>query len=580
MLSNDVDESRRTVITWLAGLVGSLLLSSCCSFARSCGINIPHPELERIPSSDSKFDFAIFDTHTHIFNAKDLQVKGYLEGPVANDYDEKGDKVLARVIRTLAGAIQAFGHTYAPSATDEVKKLMVPAISLRLLGFTDVSEEEMVTRNLLVKLLNKIEFRKNLKIAAEQENELQSFNYLSDSPYTISEVNDILDAHLSGNKDKLKILKDRKETGFIVFLRNALSYRFQNVQHLWDAYGSNLSIRPDAYFISLVDFDYLLEKPRQHCGTPTCIKEQIILSEALAKRFGGAVLPLVAYNPWKDRKEGGQSFKDVVDAIENHGFVGVKIYPTLGFAPYGNAEVGASNPPPIWRQIEPFTDPKNIGQELDHHLLIFLSWCAKNEVPIMAHNGCSMGPGSDEIDLAAPYYWGKALGESYEAVKKPLRVNLGHFGGEKNCRCNHDGDFCWQADFIKMMGTSEGRWLYADISYWKSFLLDSYLPINKFLKEKLASSRDLRSHLMYGSDWFMISQENEYWNYAENIHKWADELDPSKNLTQRLYHSNITALFGLNEKDQDGNTPATRSRLMEYYARNKMPTPLWMDKLL
>jgi len=581
MLKNDVDQSRRTVITWLAALAGSSLLSSCCSFARSCGISIPHPEPETLPASDSKFKFAIFDCHTHIFNAKDLQVKGYLEGPVALDYDENKNPVLARVIRKLAGPIQVFGHSFAPGAADEVKKLSMPSVSLRQVNSTAVSEEENATRNLLVNLLNQINFNKELKIAAAQENELQSFGHVSDFPYDRAAVDNILDAHLPGNEDKLIQLKDRKEIGFIVFLRNALSYRFQNVQHLWEAYGSNQDIRPDAYFISLVDFDYLLEEPGRHCSTPVCIKDQILLSEALVKRFGGAVIPLVPYNPWKDRKEAGQSFRDVVDAIENHGFVGVKIYPTLGFAPFGNTDIGANNPPAIWKKIEPVTDPKVIGVELDQHLLRLLTWCAQNEVPIMAHNGCSMGTGIDEIDLAAPQYWGKALKASYEATNKPLRVNLGHFGGEKNCHCDHlDAEFCWQSDFIQLMNNPEGRWLYADIAYWKSFLLREDDPINKFLAKQLASGKVLRSHLMYGSDWFMISQEKNYWNYAENIHNWADKVDSSKDLTQRLFHSNIADLFGLRAKDQDGNTPASRSRLEKYYAKNNIPTPLWMGKLL
>ena len=56
----------------------------------------------------------------------------------------------------------------------------------------------------------------------------------------------------------------------------------------------------------------------------------------LAVLSGSYVLPLVPHKPRTDIERDGQSFKLVRRAIEERCFVGVKLYPPMGFRPLGN----------------------------------------------------------------------------------------------------------------------------------------------------------------------------------------------------------------------------------------------------
>ena len=98
------------------------------------------------------------------------------------------------------------------------------------------------------------------------------------------------------------------------------------------------------------------------------------------------------------------------DAVERAGFIGVKLYPPVGFLPLGNAG---------------FSPDAARGQALDQALRALYATCEAEEIPITAHaspgNEFALGYGQ----LAAPERWAPVLREFPN-----LRLNFGHFGHE------------------------------------------------------------------------------------------------------------------------------------------------------
>jgi predicted TIM-barrel fold metal-dependent hydrolase len=123
-----------------------------------------------------------------------------------------------------------------------------------------------------------------------------------------------------------------------------------------------------------------------------------------------------------------------LDAVKQwvalHGCIGVKIYPPMGFAPYGNAAINLDS----WRRrwdwlpnVERISDGKGsyatLGQRLDDVLGELYSWCVENDLPVMAHTSLSNGlRGFD--DFPAAVHWA-TLRDSFGH----LRINFGHMGG-------------------------------------------------------------------------------------------------------------------------------------------------------
>jgi hypothetical protein len=92
----------------------------------------------------------------------------------------------------------------------------------------------------------------------------------------------------------------------------------------------------------------------------------------------GRIFPFVPFDPWRYVYEGESALKRVTDAITDGGAVGVKLYPPMGFAPYGNATL---NPKPMW----PVKDFPDFGKRLDQAMGALFSWCIQAQVPVLAH---------------------------------------------------------------------------------------------------------------------------------------------------------------------------------------------------
>ena len=164
--------------------------------------------------------------------------------------------------------------------------------------------------------------------------------------------------------------------------------------------------------------------------------------------------------------------------VENDGFKGVKIYPTLGYGP---------DNPILMDQIYPYMIEKNI--------------------PLMAH--CS--PGSvNSHDITRKEAHAFADPDNYQGVMDvhpELKVCLGHFGGIGEWRrhlnsSNNTDNQTWLSKIRKMILSGNYPNLYTDISY----TIFNFQENVSFLKVLLEDDR-LRSRVLFGSDFYMVESE-------------------------------------------------------------------------
>ena len=124
--------------------------------------------------------------------------------------------------------------------------------------------------------------------------------------------------------------------------------------------------------------------------------------------------PFVGFDPMRALADGaaGTTVALVKDAVLNKGFIGVKVYPEMGWSPFQNTAANAGTP--------------ERAQALDAILDDFFGWCADEQVPVTAHCNHSNYPSqnAEAANYGSPDEWLSVL-----AAHPGLRLNLGHFGG-------------------------------------------------------------------------------------------------------------------------------------------------------
>jgi len=261
------------------------------------------------------------------------------------------------------------------------------------------------------------------------------------------------------------------------------------------------------------------------------------------------------------------SFQNVKTAISQHGFVGVKIYPPMVFAPFGNSTLSKD----FWNQdwLPTSLQGKDLRQPFDQVLGDLYGWCIQNGVPIMGHTSRSVGPSDDFQNLADAKYWGpipdKLAG---------IRINYGHFG------MTDLGDKSQERRLASYMDERNGNFVYADSGYF-SEVLDQEPSLERFLttlynETSLKRGAALAQRLMYGTDWEMIVREGKTSDdYLIKFEKMCASIDRNLGakgtLTKRFFGVNAVNYLGLGP-----NQPA-RMRLDQYYQLS--PKPAWMAKV-
>lgn len=388
--------------------------------------------------------------------------------------------------------------------------------------------------------------------------------------------------------------------------------RHRNFEALSATYETGLeAVGVALYTPAMVDMDYWLAPDREleaaigDVGTDafslpqTTIGQQIELIEMTQRLYPGRLHGFVSFCPWRQAddlyhnahvvegagRRRATALELVEDAILNRGFIGVKLYPPMGFLPTGNAELPLSAFP-SWAADTPYAD--TFGSALDEAMLSLLRFCAEHDVPVMSHCAETNGAGSYTPEgggeaesyarRAHPFGWARVLAEPEFSG---LRLNLAHFGASRDAETQRE----WRAVIGAMMDAYAH--VYADLSHYAEMLLDNFTGSGQHCREAAEVLEPLRkgflarpagnrraSRLLYGSDWSMLSKEFYYGDYLKVIanmyrRKIHGVGRGAEKNAQGFLSDNAARFMGL------GAGEKTRARLEAWYAKHGLdPAPL------
>jgi predicted TIM-barrel fold metal-dependent hydrolase len=282
----------------------------------------------------------------------------------------------------------------------------------------------------------------------------------------------------------------------------------------------------------------------------------------------------VAFDPCRQAllmQNGTTTLDPVVqNAILHQGFIGVKVYPPMGFLAIGNALL-SDFPPLVSASLG-----VNCGRMIDEALMVLYDWCVQEDVPILTHCGRSNLSRPDYGDRPSPEVWQKVL----QAYPK-LRLNLGHAGGlpeyAEYLQQGGDGDD-WLQTVLAMLPAYPN--LYADVAF-DYIVLDRDSKESKedsdiagFLKIALTDS-GTANKIMYGSDWVMFDMEYGNAAYYSTMKQRFGEI-LGDDLLVKFLKQNAASFLGL--RTPGSVKTQARQRLDSFYAANGLDTSI-LDRL-
>jgi predicted TIM-barrel fold metal-dependent hydrolase len=409
----------------------------------------------------------IVDVHCHNFNGDDLPVRGFIHRVQFDD---------AALAADLADAADYLVQKAAPGYKREKKKLD------RLLG-----EQVFETTFETTTPVKVVDIDEELDSEVDEAlTELEAANpaLLRRIGMSLATDGDIPEeeAGLEGITDWYSAARRG-----IRWVKLFAKYRLDITRALI----KNFDDRVDLFVPMTVDLGMGLQDTAE-----TSMREQVELQEKISRLSmrglipGGGraqVHPFIGFDPRRDLRtrmsEDIESALDIVRmAVERYGFIGVKLYPPMGWRPLGN------------RRTIDMTAAE--GSQVDEILREFYDWCQQQQVPITAHSNTSNEAHQSYRDMSSPDNWKLVLEEFPN-----LRLNLGHFGGARIAE-PLDG---WPWKIAQLANHYDH--LYADVGNHrvdKQELLEAYL--NR-LEEMFAApaTAKMQERLMYGSDWYMLA---------------------------------------------------------------------------
>jgi predicted TIM-barrel fold metal-dependent hydrolase len=327
----------------------------------------------------------------------------------------------------------------------------------------------------------------------------------------------------------------------------------------------------DLYVPLMIDYEYWFKN-----SPDNLIKDQIehmYLDVVLIHR--GKIHPFVPFDPARElafrhgmnnpdgNPEEHGSLQFVKDAIENKGFIGVKLYNAMGYKPYNNKSV-EENRKRIALHKKKYIFP---GEEYDEVLAELYEYCVENEVPVTTHCGMygSESYNDASFDFGQAVFWRDVL--SQERFKN-LRLNLAHFGW--NPKQGYHGDRTWVKDICEML--TEYDHLFTDVAY-QEVVMDKHYP--KFKSDYEELCRDypvVKERLLFGIDWHVIIRQKNFQNFKEKFLQLlkSDDL---------FSETEIDDFLGRNALNFLGLLPGgkNRERLQQFYASHDITPPEWFQ---
>ncbi len=552
---------------FMKGVAAQLLLSGCTVWP-------PRASTRQLP-------IRAIDPHCHVWNASDMPAWGF-------------------VYYVLLGHDEEFGHPVGVK-----KKIYDPLVAFYvnlIFGKATTAREEL-------ELLSDegLEATARAKSDEEFEDDLaKTLDFFLNRPTVASQLYGVDAQPLRDMIVKdLKLTPDGSEYNSrtaarramrsrsvlfapLVFVRHMRQNRSFLIKEMNRIYGGEA--RVGLFTPALIDMKaWLAGEPGQECNLPVrrntyrgdvrddqrskLIDQLILMDKLQQKRFDTPFHCMVPFDPWRqarDRQKGRSEHSKgdnhtresaqqlsalgmVQWAIDCLGFVGVKIYPAMGFKPLENGKFDLYP----CRAIKEF---RQFHKELDKSLEELYRWCVndENDVPILTHAWNSQAPADGLGKRANPKYWRPVLKKN-EFSK--LRICLAHNVGLKP---NKKGELPkWTHEFGKTMNLPD-RAVYADISDLGDILLwkNNLSKYARGLRDFVDDYDEDCNRLMYGSDFAALSRTPRYARYPDRMNALLDAAGFDEAQKHRFFQKNALDFLGLR--------PGRKAyeRLREYYARH------------
>ena len=373
----------------------------------------------------------------------------------------------------------------------------------------------------------------------------------------------------------------------------------------------------DLYVPLMIDYEYWFKSTPE----PSIASQIDTIYRDVVLPYKGRIHPFAPFDPARelahrakmpgpDDPDDGppekySSLELVRDAIRTKGFIGVKVYNTLGYRPLGNAAVDGKR-----RRIFESNRMKRYsvftGEEFDQVLSELYEFCVQEQVPITAHctwTGVEAYKGAS-FDFASPGYWREVLDRFPD-----LHLNLGHFGwshpegyypkmrwavmtqalrrlgqairgrpyAPPTGPGRGNGAKTWVGEICEML--NEYSYLFADVSH-HGITEDKNIPKYKASYEGMCGDFPglIQKRLLFGIDWHVITRVDNYSSFKDRYARLlgGEGIFTGEEMAD-FFGGNALHFLGLlplGTKPEDGWTK-NRERLQRFYQSSVIDPPEW-----
>lgn len=282
-------------------------------------------------------------------------------------------------------------------------------------------------------------------------------------------------------------------------------------------------------------------------GPDTVFESQLEGTKRQILRYPGRVLPFYAVNPFR------QDFvAKTRDNLLHGGFVGVKLYPSLGY------ELSAPGMDEI------------------------MAFCAGHGYPMLMH--CNTG-GFKQDDTSTqncdPALWGLVEdGEGFLDAHPGLKICFGHFGGADNFLAPNDFDTTkvfdanhWTGLILELMKAYPGR-VFADVAYHDKALSPSTRTAYFASLAAIMADADCRSQVLWGTDTWLLRMNCKELSY------WGEFMPPhvSQEDFAWMCGLNPRAFLGIDPSEPGENILAHMAFLQAHAGWSKSQAEDWLTQ--
>lgn len=551
--------SRRNLLYMLGAGVAAATLPGC--------VGRPAPGLcSPIPGG------RVIDVHCHFFNASDVPVSGFVRYVVMGEIREevfpkvKGARA-RRLFNALIALLVEILSKQATSAASEAAR-----IRARQPIETTTEIQQRKTDSLTDSLLEMDRRARGgdvRALAGEVFDEPPDYMALLDQLTNDAGLTNIVSRSQPLSRSKARELavalqnRPSKTQRYIYFAlllledREAIAREYARVF----AHSGCVSLVTPSF----LDMQKWLGNQRPRSS----IAEQIEVMDLLQIELGRSSAPLhmhsfVGFDPWHVAED-SRLFRRVKEAIMERGFVGVKLYPPMGFRASANDDKNLG-----------FPNGAPSGVTIDRTLKELYRWCGENDVPIMAHAENSLGSNCGYGKRASPEWWGPVLKDHPK-----LRVSLAHFGSfderwrrgqfptpTPKCAADAYEGKAWETIIGEAKKNGRDN-LFADVSYLSELTSPEYDEnikglIHGYLGEFRKNYDRNARHLLYGTDWTMIAKEIDNNNYLSSMGRELSAAGFTQDQQQNIFWKNAARFLGL------GKNQESRRRLENYCSNNRI----------